>query len=274
MKNIYLILTIVISTISCGDNRSTKSAVTDSIQQNLISGHEDFCNRLTRELKFQFSVLDSLSNAKDYSDSTSVYQEMANDRIYSLLSELTKDNKFRSCNPSDSTEISYAISADKNLVLSSWDTRFGGTMVDFVTAAIYQNDNGIFTKLLKDTTENRESSLIYFTEIHEVIDNTGQPIYLAYGVGQAQALMPWLTIKAFRITKDLEEMKIFPNDKSQIELVYDFTTEYDNNLPDTVVQVQFVNDGQKIILPVLSKFGKATGKYKTLTFDGRKFKSN
>lgn len=275
MKSIHLILTIVIFTFGCGDNKSPQNviSITDSISNDSKITHDNFCLHLDSELNIQFHLLDSFKTA-DF-DSNEIYLNKANDKIFLLLSSMVKDNEFHICNPSDRTEVSYTISLDKKLALFSWDTRFGGTMRAYTCCAVYKTEDKFKVKWLNNfihdtTTKFSEFNYVSYSDIYTLTMKNGKTIYLPYGYGISQTLCPWRTIKAFQISNDINEKKIFPKGKAELFCDYDFTYLNPSNLPDSVIEIRFSDKDNKLEIPII-KNGRPTGKYTTLTFDGKQF---
>lgn len=271
-KCIHLILTILIFAYGCGDINAPKIA----ISLNDSNTHDEFCLKLDRDLKIQFQTLDSLKHSTVDSDSTEIYLNQANDKIFLLLSSMVKDNEFHICNPSDSSDISYAISSDKKLALLSWDTRLGGTMCAYTSCAIFKTENEFKVKWLNNfmhdtTTEFSELNYASYSDIYSMTMKNGKTVYLTYGYGVSQTLCPWRTIKAFIISDDLDELKIFPKGKSELICDYNFTYLNPNNLPDSVIEIRFSDTKNKLEIPII-KHGRPSGKSTSLTFDGNLFK--
>lgn len=275
MKSIKFILTIIIFTFGCGDKNVTRDT-TESIISNTDSIVDDeFCLQLDHDLNIEFHNLDSLIHSTGASDSVVYYLKEANDNIFFLLSSMVQKNQFHICKPCNSAKVSYAISSDKKLALFSWNSRFGGTMRAYTTCAIYQTDNTFKVKWLNnfihDTTiEFSELNYASYRHIYSLIMQNGNTLYFPYGYGIAATLSPWRTIKAFQISKDLEELKIFPEGKSELFCDYDFTLLNPYNLPDSVIEIHFSETENKLEIPI-TEWGRPTGEYITLIFDGKKF---
>lgn len=272
MKRIYIILTTFFFTLGCGENKVPKNAIS---LESSSSTYDEFCTQLNRDLSIQFQTLDSLKQLTIYSDSIEICFNKTNEKIFSLLSSMTKDNVFPNCNPNDSRNVSYAISFDKKLALLSWDTRLGGTMLRYTTCAIYKARDKFKVKWLNnfihDTmTQFSELNYVCYSDIYSITMKNGKTIYLPYGHGLSQTLSPWRTIKAFQISNDIYDLKIFPNEKSELFCDYDFSNLNPDNLPDSIAEIHFYEKDNKLEFPII-KDGRHSGKYKHLIFDGKQF---
>jgi hypothetical protein len=91
----------------------------------------------------------------------------------------------------------------------SWDTKQGGTMIDFATVAIFQDEDSLKVELL--VNELGENLFENFYEIHTIQDDQGEPLYLvkAYGIGST--IVRILSLRVFKIKNGLTQVTIFPN---------------------------------------------------------------
>ncbi len=278
-KYTYVIFLLLTMAIGChvinhiGKSNSNANRIT----YGKTSEPDEFCIKLDHKLYTQLQLLDNFRDSIIDADSIEVTIENFNDRIFTLLSSTIKNYEFHPFTPSDSTRIFSTISIDKCLALYSWDTRLGGTMRRYTTCAIFKANGRYQICCLEDKIHDKKiedfSELDYasYSDIYSVMMKNGQIIYLASGGGKAQTLSPWRTIKALKISDSIERINIFPNDKSELFCEFDFTFPNPSKLPDSVVEIYYLEDKMRMQIPLI-KDGRPTGKYTKLTFDGNHFK--
>ncbi len=95
----------------------------------------------------------------------------------------------------------------------------------------------------------------------------GTPTYFAYGYGQGSTILPYLTLRAFRIGNELvDTLRVF-NDRNNT-LFYDMSHFSEQ---DSITNVDFPSDRRTIRVPVLSDEGVATGQWDTYSFNGQMY---
>lgn len=163
-----------------------------------------------------------------------------------------------------------AKSSDKKLCLVSWDTRMGGTMIDFATMAIFQTSSGdIISKMLVDTSENpMGNTLMHYDNLYS-IKESDKTIYIAHGFGQGSTALPWQELRAFQIDGgQLNNPKIFPEQKPNLFIEFDT---YKLNREE--IPMILVTDGAKTISsPIPNDDEGFSGKYQKLVFKGGVYK--
>lgn len=155
-------------------------------------------------------------------------------------------------------------SADKKLCLVSWDTRMGGTMIDFATMAIYQTSNGdTISKMLIDTSENPiGNTLMHYDNLYS-IKSADKIIYIAHGFGQGSTSLPWQELRAFQIDDtQLNNPKIFPEQKPILFIEFDTHKLNKEEVPMILV----IDSARTISLPIPTDDEGFSGKYQRLVF--------
>jgi hypothetical protein len=155
-------------------------------------------------------------------------------------------------------------SADKNLCLVSWDTRMGGTMIDFATMAIYQTSSGdTVSKMLVDTSENpMGNTLMHYDNLYS-IKEADKTFYIAHGFGQGSTALPWQELRAFQIDgRQLNNPKIFPEHKANLFIEFDTHKLNRGEVPMILV----IDSAKTISLPVPTEAESFSGKYQQLIF--------
>lgn len=213
----------------------------------------------------QFAKIDSLHQSGGYD---SLVNE--NDKVVSILNHY-KTYLFDFPDSLDYDLIYLTKSADKKLLLVSWDTRTGGTMIAFTTMAIFKTPQGVKTKMLMDTTyESMPHTYMHYNSVNIVTTTEGKNIYLAWGNGQGSTALPWQELRAFSVANgQLIEPKIFPDKTSKIFIEFDLHSfEEDQRVPS----IRIKNGGKTIQVPIESEKQGFSGKYRTYVFNGKAFK--
>ncbi len=232
------------------------------------------CAALEQIITSNLNQIDSLRHSDGYSDFVIEYEELIdslNNELLKNFSVLTEQDRFQSCDLNKSTNFSYQLSADKNFCVISWDTRQGGTMIDYTTSVIYKNNKGTFLKTLKYGEPGYEDNCkILFDTLVTLTNNDGRPIYLAYGYGQGSTSLPFRVLKAFMVNDSLiEHFNLFPNNTSELWIQYDYQYWKEG---DEILDIQLLNGGSLLKIPVLDTLDRPTGKYYDLTFNGTEYR--
>jgi hypothetical protein len=222
---------------------------------------EEFYQIITK----QFAKIDSLQHSGDYD-----FLENENQKVQSIINRF-KDQLFNFPDSLNYDLIYLTKSADRNLVLVSWDTRTGGTMIAFTTMAIFKSFEEVKTKMLVDTTDEiMAHSYMHYNNIKTVITSGSRKIYLAWGNGQGSTLLPWQELRAFSIINGkLVEPKIFPDKTSKIFIEFDLHSFRDEQKVPTI---KIKEDGKIIQVPIEEANQGFSGKYRTYVFTGKTFR--
>ena len=161
-------------------------------------------------------------------------------------------------------------SPDSQLVLVSWDTRMGGTMIEFATIAVFKTAGGIKSfKIVDKESEEMSNTYMHYNTIHEVVSGKGSKIYLAWGNGQGSTLLPWQEIRAFKISNgNLSQPRIFPKSNSYVSVTFDLSKFNPN---DQVPTIKVKDKGRTIEVPIAADDDSFTGKYRIYAFNGESF---
>jgi hypothetical protein len=189
-------LTLVACTRTPVSQKTPAATASDSIAAPGAPDNRSYIRR-------QIDLLDS-ARYTDYFDDQPDMLDSINRNIYKALERLTSNDAYQTAPLGEQDGISYLLSDNKKFYLISWDTRMGGTMIDFVAVAIYKSDTGTKIKFLggADLNTGTQGDLTYFTDLYTLADADGTATYLAYGMGQASTLFPWRKLQAFRIGSD------------------------------------------------------------------------
>ena len=241
---LFLIITLTLST-----QAQTKSAK----QSNFYSA-----------IKKHFNLIDSIR----FVDFDLV--EAENKKIEQTLNQY-KNEIFKLSNVSDYDLLYISKASDNNFCLVSWDTRMGGTMIEFATMAVYKTTNGaVKTKMLIDTSEDPpENTLMHYDTIYSIKTKQGN-LYLAHGFGQGSTALPWQELRAFKIVNNrLTNPIVFPKKEHRIFVEFD-THEFgeDERIPTIKVR----NTGKEILYPIATSKEGFSGKYQALVFSGTVYK--
>jgi hypothetical protein len=158
---------------------------------------------------------------------------------------------------------------DGRLTLISWDTRRGGTMIEFTTMAIYKTSKGLESLMLLDPDHPEQpETFVHYNKITTLLASDGQRIYLAWGNGQGSNLLPWQELRAFSISEKLQMPFIFPDHSSSLDVMFDLNKVGDHkHLP--VIDVS--KDGRTIDVPLTDDEEKFRGNYQRYRFNGTRF---
>jgi hypothetical protein len=224
------------------------------------------CAIIKGKVKQTLMLIDSLRDNYDFDSITSL-----NDELFQCLSDLTNEDKFQSCDLHLGYSFSYLLSLDKRFCIVSWNTREGGTMIDFTTTVIYKGKTHTGIKILKyGEGETEENTKILFDTLFTIYDNKKkQSIYVASGFGRASSQLPFRVLKAFIVSDTLiEEFELFPDNSSQLSIYYDLGHFREN---DKVLDFKIQKDGKVILVPVIDEDERPTGKFYKLIFNGIKY---
>jgi hypothetical protein len=223
-------------------------------------------NEFYQTITKQFARIDHLHQSGGY-DSL----ESENQKIESILNHY-KTHLFNFRDSLDYDLIYLTKSADKKLVLVSWDTRTGGTLIAFTTMAIFKTPQGVKTKMLLDTAEeSMPYSYMHYNSINTITNLAGKNIYLAWGNGQGSTALPWQELRAFSIAiAELSEPKVFPGKASKIFVEFDLHAFGEEQ---KVPSIRIKNGGKTIQVPIEGAKQGFSGKYKTYVYNGKMFTS-
>jgi hypothetical protein len=192
--------------------------------------------------------------------------QRANDSLRNLLLN-SKELVFDLPDTADFDLLFLSKSEDKQLCLVSWDTRMGGTMIDFTTMAFYKTSSGIQASEIEE--ENGDHTKLHFDTLHTLVGKDQKKIYLAYGYGQGSLALPWQEVRAFSIQdNNLVTPPVFPGNEFRLFVEFD-THEFDegNELP----RIKWKKNGKQILMPRPTAAGGFAGKYTSLQFNGSVF---
>ncbi|MBC7901931.1 MAG: hypothetical protein H7Y27_00850 [Gemmatimonadaceae bacterium] len=151
-----------------------------------------------------------------------------------------------------------AHSTDNKLCIASWDTKLGGTMVDFTTMAIHRTASGqVKSRVIVDSTDdNVGNTLMHYDKIYSV--KTGnKTLYLCHGFGQGSSSLAWQELWAYTIVKnELVNAEIFPGEKANLFIEFDTQ----KSKGKTVPPIQLMENGQRLSYPIADEKGGYSGK--------------
>ena len=215
-------------------------------------------------IKKQFASIDSLFDSDDYA-----FPERENQKIISIVNQYKAD-MFNFPDRSDYDLIYLNKSSDKNLILVSWDTRIGGTEMEFRTMAIYKTALGIETQILVDSSNSLAPlKYMHYNSMHTLSASKGSKIYLAWGNGMGSTTIPWQEVRAFSISKgELVQPNVFPGKEPKLYVDFDL---HDFKENETVPVIKIVNKGRTVLVPAAGKNQGFSGKYAVYQFNGEVF---
>jgi len=220
-----------------------------------------------KELNQRFARLDTL---RDSNIDVLVRDPDIRLRAADSLASFLKENAamfFELPDSADFNLVYLAKSADHNLCLVSWDTRLGGTLIDFATLLCYRSASGIEARLLLDEME--DNTKIHYDKVYTLTTGDGRNIYLAHGFGQGSVALPWQDVRAFAIENNTLAMPaVFPGAQNRMFLEFD-TQEFAEG--EAVPVVRWEKGGKVIKVPARTESGGVTGKYITIKFNGSRF---
>lgn len=259
-KFILIILGIILKLTAVAQTNCNCSCIKDGIKQ-------------TRAIMDSIKFSENMLYQRNQIDSLNII-------IENYLKQLAENKLFQSCDVNLKYNFYYLLSSDKKLCISSWDTQQGGSMIDFTNTVIYETKNGTqIEKLYYGEKEHPENTKIMFDSIISITTTKNESIYLAIGSGKFSSSLPFKVIRAFMIKDSLvQNFNLFPldiitnaNDQysgSSLWLMYD-RNEFKMN--DKVEEFVFIDEGNKILVPIIDKNGRSSKQYYTLFFDGEKF---
>lgn len=155
------------------------------------------------------------------------------------------------------------VSSNRKLCLISWDTRMGGTMIDFTTTVIYTKaDGSLIAKVLLDTTaEDTDNTPMYYDQLYSIPGKNGMN-YVAVGNGQGSTALPYGEVRALRINKDqLLDAPLFPGRKSFVFVEFDT-----HHLKGDIPSISVSDSGRRIAIPVSDGDEGFANRYETLVY--------
>lgn len=236
-------------------------------------------NKFYRQIKKQFWNIDSMEEIKridsvvDYDKIDSLHQ-IANNNVIETIKKYKKEI-LQFPNTSDYDLLYIAKSSDRKFALVSWDTRFGGTMIDFASIAIFETKNNVIGKMLLDLPEGEDrdspNTLMHYNLIETIISSDGTKIYLAWGNGQGSTALPWQEVRAFTIQDDnLIQPSIFPKNDTYLQVAFDtHSFKEDERIPT----IKIKNKGKDILVPIPNDSEGFSGRYKHYYFDGKNYRT-
>ncbi len=259
---LFSILTI----ISCSENKNKLSAKN---KKPIELSEIDFYNKINQ----QFTLIDSLR--KEASDTVQVLNKQLIDTLLKY-----KQSIFNLKDTINYNLIYVAKSKNKRMCFVSWDTRQGGTNIDYATILFYKTDKGIKANYLIDSNQN--NTQIHFNDVFE-LTNKEKTIYLARGFGQGSTALPWEETTAISITNDtIQEENIFPSFEENKTLYPKTISKYSNTLfiefdthhcekEEPCPVCIFSKDIRTIKIPKTNDKLGHTNKFYTIKYDGTKY---
>lgn len=241
--------------------------------QNNTNRYNEFYSRV----KQQFDIIDSVSYKIKYDSLTNFDEidslhETANKKVIEIIKEFKKDIfEFPDTLNYDALYISK--SSDQQFALVSWDTRFGGTMIDFAAMSLFKTVSGVKSKMILEApeAEGEDSSncMYHYNSIETLIKKNGEKVYLAWGNGQGSTALPWQEVRAFSIKNgNLIQPKIFPTNESAVGVEFDLHAFDDGQ---TVPVIKIKNKGYLILVPDTNDKEGFSGKYERYYFNGTRY---
>ncbi|MBO9562482.1 MAG: hypothetical protein J7621_06890 [Niastella sp.] len=250
MKLILLITALTITCFAIGQTRVAPTAINKT--------------QLRTTVQKCFRIMDSIR----FKDPDKL--EVENKKLIQLLAK-HKEELFKWMNEQDFDFLYIAKSTDNKLCLISWDTRMGGTMIDFASIALYQaTGQSVKYTLLKggEGLSNDENTLMHYDTVHTVITGKGN-VYLAHGFGQGSTAYPWQEVRAFRIEDNQLKMPaVFPEKESRLFVAFDTHQFGDDELIPTI---KVRSQGKTILYPIATESEGFSGKYQTFILSGSRY---
>jgi hypothetical protein len=158
---------------------------------------------------------------------------------------------------------------DGRLTLISWDTRRGGTMIEFTTMALYKTAKNLASIMLLDREhQEKPETFMHYNKVITLVNSEGKRIYLAWGNGQGSTALPWQELRAFSISRNLEMPTIFPGKTTSLYVEFDLNRTGDlEYLPTIIVS----KDGRTIDVPLTDDEDRFRGNYQRYRFNGTRF---
>ncbi len=241
------------------------------------------CDQLKKSMLETQAMIDSLrTSGKLSTDSNYVNRiDSLNATLINCIKLLAIDDRFQKCELNSHFNFKSLISSDKRFCITSWDTRLGGTMIDYTNVVIYKTFNKTFVKqLVYGEPGFKDNSKIMFDTLFSIQNNKGQTIYITYGSGYGSTALPFSVVKAFMITDSLIENSIIfpneidslafndPNNSGELSIEYDLHNFKGN---DKVHEMKFLNGGLEIKVPIIKANGRPSNRYYSLVFNGERY---
>jgi hypothetical protein len=255
------------------------SSVLSYGQSNLpLKSHENL-NEFYSQIKKQFKNIDSMEYSKrtdsviDYDKIDSLHQ-VAIKNVIEIIKKYKNEILFFP-DTLDYDLLYIARSSDRKFALVSWDTRFGGTMIDFASIALFKTNNNVLAKMVLNLPEveggDSSNTLMHYNLIETAISNDGTKTYLAWGNGQGSTAIPWQEVRAFRIMNDnLIQPAIFPKSDTYVQVSFDtHSFKEDEKIPT----IKIKNKGKDIFVPIPNDSEGFSGRYKHYYFDGKNYRT-
>lgn len=229
------------------------------------------CTAVREQIRLHIDLL-SITKEKDNDASYGDIMDSLNESLHTLAGSLAHQDAFRDCDLS-LPGFSGLLSDDKRLCIFSWDTKMGGTMIDFTNTIIYSGNTRSYAKklLAGDPGTFADHSKIYFDSLVTYTNLSGEQIYIAKGSGRAASFMLFRVLKAFMIRDSVltESVPVFPGNESEYWLSYDGNHyEEGDEAGDFIIL-----PGREILVPLMKENDWPSGQYDTLIFDGRRFRN-
>ncbi|RYZ23180.1 MAG: hypothetical protein EOO16_05920 [Chitinophagaceae bacterium] len=143
--------------------------------------------------------------------------------------------------------VSLAHSEDRRLTLLSWDTRLGGTMIQYAAIAIFRGADGrLRTKRIRDRSKTLPDPLMHYDEVHTRASG-GDTCYVAYGKGQGSTALPWQELRVFRLRGNaLAEAPVFPGNSSRLFVEFDT---HDFKQEERIPVIRVEDSARRLLLP-------------------------
>lgn len=155
-------------------------------------------------------------------------------------------------------DFTFAISDNQKIGIFSWDTRIGGSFINYKNIAL-------FTVNKKVVPTSLSGNPACYNEIYTLKTEGKHPLYLFHGWGKSSAMEYYYKVDAYTsVNEGLEESNIFPNNKSSMASYYSiedlgFESQMDFNIE---------KDGSLILKP--EAWG-STVVYRPMTFNGKTY---
>jgi hypothetical protein len=248
MRTISFIAIGIITLTTCGRTNKTDT--------NLA------CSGLKQRLNHQLTKLSEFK-ARRRENVTYLDDSIpkVNRNIFSLIQDMAKTKGFQDCDL-NSEEVTSISSNDNKLRFISWDTKEGGTMMLFATAVVFWDGDSVRVNRLM---EEQDTSIESVYEIHMIQNDRGQNLYLVKGISIGSSIDRREHLTAYAIDNGLNPIPIFPEAQSGIHLDY--------LISESAVEIQILDNGKTLLIPILDDNGSSTGKIKELHFNGSTFAS-
>jgi|SRR5215831_7904842 len=222
---------------------------------------------LIKKINDQFIDLDSLQRSH-FADGD--IEDSLSRQITSTIKKFSK-YVFSFQHPDEFSELEIVKSADDQFCLISWDTRMGGTEIDYAAMAVYKTPTGIKSEMLfrilgKDDTDNVKMK---FEKITTIKDSNYHKIYLAHGYGKGGTGLAERQLRAFTIINGrLAEPSIFPKKENCLSVGFDVSRLKENQ---EIPEIRILQEAKLIRVPMPTDYGGFNGKWLNLAFNGQRF---